>query len=78
MPDPKHLHLKWLLPEGFSVTGGRRDLYLPHRSMHSDGTVSVDFTITAGERVESVNRPVLEIVANGRPTVGYLPVVLLG
>ena len=78
MPDPKHLHLKWLLPEGFSVTGGRRDLYLPHRSMHSDGTVSVDFTITAGDRVESVNRPVLEIVANGRPTVGYLPVVLLG
>jgi len=78
MNDPKHLHLKWLLPEGFTVSGGRRDLYLPHVSMHSDATTSVSFTITAGERVEAVNRPVLEIVCNGRPTVGYLPVVLLG
>ena len=67
-----------LLPDGFTVSGGRRDLYLPHLSMHSDATASVTFTITAGEHVDAVNRPVLEVIAQGRPTAGYLPVVLLG
>jgi hypothetical protein len=76
--DPKHLRLRWLLPDGFTVSGGRRDLYLPHLSMHSDATASVTFTITAGEHVDAVNRPVLEVIAQGRPTAGYLPVVLLG
>ena len=76
--DPKHLRLRWLLPDGFTVSGGRRDLYLPHLSMHSDATASVTFTITAGEHVDAVNRPVLEVIAQGRPTAGYLPVILLG
>jgi hypothetical protein len=76
--DPKHLRLRWLLPDGFTVSGGRRDLYLPHLSMHSDATASVTFTITAGEHVDAVNRTVLEVIAQGRPTAGYLPVVLLG
>ena len=76
--DPKHLRLRWLLPDGFTVSGGRRDLYLPHLSMHSDATASVTFTITAGDHVDSVNRPVLEVIAQGRPTAGYLPVILMG
>ena len=77
-PDPKHVQLRWLLPEGFTVSGGRRDLYLPHHNGHTDGTASVSFTITAGERTEAMNRPVLEAACIGRPNVGYIPVTLLG
>ncbi len=32
----------------------------------------------AGEKVEATNRVVLEIVAEGRPTAVYVPIVLLG
>ena len=78
IPGPKHLHLRWLLPDGFTVSGGRQDLYLPDRTMHNAGVAEVTFTITAGEKVDYVNRPVLEVVCDGRPTVGYLPVVLFG
>ncbi len=78
MPDPKHVRLTWLLPEGFTVSGGCRDFYLPHVNAHSDGIASVSFTITAGDKVEAVNRPVLEVAANGRPNIGYLPVQLFG
>ena len=77
-PDPKHVQLRWLLPEGFTVSGGRRDLYLPHHNGHTDGTASVSFTITAGDKVEPMNRPVLEASCIGRPNVGYIPVTLLG
>ena len=77
-PDPKHVQLRWLLPEGFTVSGGRRDLYLPHHNGHTNGTASVTFTLTAGDKTEPMNRPVLEASCIGRPNVGYIPVTLLG
>ena len=80
LPDPKHVHLRWLLPEGFTVSGGRRDVCLMHWTdpTHAPGVVNLTFTLTAGDVVEAVNRPVLELVCAGRPTVGYIPVTLLG
>ncbi|MGM9626254.1 MAG: ADP-ribosylglycohydrolase family protein [Eubacteriales bacterium] len=77
-PDPKHLRLRWLLPDGFTVSGGRRDVYLPANTMHTYAVASQTYTVTAGDCVEAANRLVLEVSCNGRPTVGYLPVVLLG
>ena len=35
-------------------------------------------TIVAGDTVEAMNRPVLEVTAMGRPHVGYVPITLLG
>ena len=77
---PYGLRLSWLLPEGFSVESesGTR-LYLPHRNSHTPaGEVVYRARILAGETVAPMNRLVLEVEIEGRPTVGYLPVALLG
>ena len=50
-----------------------KDLILQRR-VHYNPT----FTITAGEKVETNNRLVLEVSVEGRPTCIYVPVVLLG
>ena len=77
---PYGLRLSWLLPEGFSAESeqGSR-LYLPHRNSHAPIAETVyRARITAGEAVAPVNRLVLEVEVEGRPTVGYLPITLLG
>ena len=77
---PYGLRLSWLLPEGFTVESedGQR-LYLPHRNSHFPQAVATyRAKITAGETVAATNRLVLEVEIEGRPTVGYLPVTLLG
>lgn len=73
-----NLSLRWWLPEGFSAEGGRLSLFLPRKDRRQTGTVSVDFTLRAGEVVQAENRCVLEVVAEGRPTPMYIPVQLLG
>ena len=75
---PYYLNLRWLLPEGFTVEGGKDSIRLPHVNAHYDGTCDAEFTIRAGERVEPVNRVVLEVTADGRSAAGYAPIVLLG
>lgn len=78
MPDPKHLKLRWLLPDGFTVSG-ETNIYLHHRTGRRLGERdAVEVTVTAGDRVEPVNRLVLEVTCDGRPTAGYIPVTLLG
>lgn len=79
MPDPKHLKLRWLVPDGFSVSGGVANVYLHHNSGRRERERDLtQVTLTAGERVEPVNRLVLEVTCDGRPTAGYIPVTLLG
>ena len=73
-----NLDLRWWLPDGFVVEGGRQTLMLPRKDKKNTGMVSVDFTLRAGEQVVPTNRCVLEIVAEGRHTPMYIPVVLLG
>lgn len=86
--NPYNLTLRWLLPEGFTVEGGRRALILDEQNAHTSKcrywgwgdfpTASVEFVIKAGDKVEAVNRAVLEVVAEGRPNIMYIPVTLLG
>ena len=72
--EVKHLHLTFHLPEGFAIAG-KQDLYLPHQ----EGAQAVwEGEITAGERVSSVNRIVVEALADGHPVAGYIPVTVLG
>ncbi len=77
---PYGLRLSWLLPEGFSVESemGER-LYLPHHNSHTPkAEATYRARIIAPEAVPSVSRAVLEVEIEGRPTVGYLPITLLG
>jgi hypothetical protein len=77
--SPYNLSLRWILPDGFTVEGGRRAVYLDEASPHDYAPCAkINVKVNAGERVEPVNRIVLEIVAEGRPTAVYVPVVLLG
>ena len=76
--QPQHMHFRWLLPEGFTVKEGRNALYLSHETPHSQGEATMHFTIVAGDTVEAMNRPVLEVTAMGRPHAGYIPITLLG
>ena len=77
---PYGLELSWLLPEGFAViSDSPRRLCLPHRTTYTKGaSVVYRARITAGDRVEVRNRPVLEVAIEGRPTVGYIPFTLMG
>jgi len=80
MPDSKHLHLRWLLPDGWTVKG-RKDVFLKNISPDNrpDGKISeVNITITAGESVQPINRIILEVTCPGRPSVGLIPVTVLG
>lgn len=74
---PYMLNLRWFLPEGWYVEGPKC-VQLLHPTAHSDATADVDFIITTPEKIENVNRIILEIVANGRPTVGLIPITLIG
>lgn len=69
--------LRWLLPEGFSVSG-RQSAFIPRKDKHTKNETSLDFVITAGERIAPENRVVLEVTSHGRHTAMYISFVLLG
>ena len=71
------LTMRWWLPDGFSVSG-RKTAVLTHVTGHSKGECLLEYTLSAGETIEAVNRCVLEITAVGRPTPMYIPITLLG
>ena len=76
---PHGLELTWLLPEGFTVSADApRRLYLPHGDAHKKPMTVYRATVKAGECVEPTNRILLEVKVVGRPTVGYIPITLLG
>ncbi len=75
--SPYNLSVRWLHDQNFSVSGPK-EVRLPAKDRHSDGTQAVEYVITAGENVLPVNRIVAEVVAQGRPTAGYVSVVLMG
>ena len=74
---PYNLLFRWLGADGFNIEGPGF-ARLPHFTSHIDGTVEVDFKITAPEKLAPKTRLVLEIETEGRPTVAYVPVIFLG
>jgi len=76
MPDQKHLLLRWLLPEGWSVAGRNR-AYIGNNRLDSP-VAEYTASITAGETVHPINRIILEVSCIGRPTVGLIPITILG
>lgn len=74
---PYFLNFRWMLPEGFTVDGVK-NASLSHINSHGTGDCEVHFTVHAGDKVESLNRLVLEVVADGRCLPGYIPFTLMG
>ena len=74
---PYSLTTRWWLPDGFTVRG-KQTAILYHGNSHNPCGATLEYTLTAGEAVEAVNRCVLEITAVGRPTPVYIPITLLG
>lgn len=78
IPAPKHIELKWHLPEGWTVSGVRHDYVLGSATRYTPDTVEIPFEITAGEKVEVTNRVICEITSATRPTAALIPVVFIG
>ena len=79
---PYNLNLRWWLPEGFTVEGKKSTLLYHTISREgSPGRVpykDIRCVIRAGEQVNAINRLVLEVMTDGRPTAVYVPLQLLG
>ena len=74
---PYNLTFRWLGVDGWKIEGPRFARLLNFTS-HANAITELDFKITAPENIEAKNRLVLEISADGRPTVAYIPIVILG
>ena len=61
------------LPEGF-----RSDLTQVPGSEHMDREAVWEGTITAGEQVDFMSRVIAEVTCDGHPTVGLIPITILG
>ena len=75
---PVALKLRWWLPEGFEVIGKHAVVLEHNTSHHRTPQKDVHVTVKAGEHVEAINRVVLEVTADGRPTACYVPMNLMG
>lgn len=77
LPEPKHYRLTWLLPEGWQAQSAR-NLFTTELRYDDLRHASTAFTLTAGERVDAVNQPVLQVSCAGRPTQVFVPVTVMG
>ena len=75
--EPRTMQVRWILPEGFTVSG-KRTLMSKAFTTHTSGTADADYVIKAGDTVAPENRIVLEIVTNGRCTPMYISFPLFG
>ena len=69
----KHFQVRFLLPDGWTVTG-KKNLSV----MTMGNSASETYTLTAGEDVSSKNRGVIEITCEGHSDVALVPLVFLG
>lgn len=75
---PLNLSLRFWLPEGWTVKGQKFVTVPAWMASHIWVDKTVEFEITAGEKVEAVNRVVIEVLAAGKATPGYIPLVFMG
>ena len=77
MHPAKHHHLRWFLPEGWTIRC-KTNLAADIPCSDYTGPATTTFCITAGDKVEPNNRLVLEVSSVQRPTCLYVPVTILG
>lgn len=76
MPDCRHAELIWHLPEGWTVSPGPRSNVTLW--MWGENKTDVQVEILANDVGQGVYRGALEIVGQGRHTVGHIPLVFFG
>jgi len=74
-----YLNIRWWLPDGFTISG-QKSVFVPSWSgwRECPAYAYTEFTLTAGDKVDSANRIVAEVVGEGRGKVGYIPITILG
>jgi len=77
-PEPKHLHIKWYLPEGWRVEGGAKNVNLGVVERYTTDTATVEFDVIPGDNVDATNRAVVEVTTPRRATAGLIPITLIG
>lgn len=77
MPEQKRFTLRWILPEGWTVSGAN-SLHVNAMSSHYQKNAMVRFTITAGETVAGRNDIILELICAGRTTPILMPITVTG
>lgn len=79
MPEQKHFHLRWLLPEGWNVTG-RLNLHANAEQSQYKKWSSTEFTLTVAEDacIMANNRLILDITCPGRALPILIPIIVLG
>jgi len=79
MPDSRHLELIWHLPDGIkALPGNRHHAYIAHSDLYGPGKPSImKIQISADDLSSARIRGSLEILAEGRPTVGYVPLLFI-
>ncbi len=75
---PHQLTLKWHLPEGWNVSGIPSTCVLQARSRYTVPFIELEGTVEVGQKLDAVNRVILEITAPSRPTAGLIGIVVLG
>lgn len=74
---PYYAELSWILPEGFSVSGAK-SATVPHLTVRdTEPKIVLNYTITAGEKVESINELALKIKLKGNGTY-FIPINIMG
>lgn len=73
--EPRTIQVRWLLPEGFTVSG-KKNIMTKAFNPHTSGEGYADYVIKAGDVVAAENRIVLELFTNGRctPLYVYFPI----
>ncbi len=78
MPDPRHIAVTYYLPEGFEIVEGRKHINLLHNTGVTSSETVFSVTLRAGQAVQAENRGVIQMVAEGRPTVMLIPLLFFG
>lgn len=74
---PYNISLRWWLPEGFSVEG-KKFITLPSWRMNRSSTVTEEYVIKAGDKVQANNDVVVELNFEGRVAKGYISIPVRG
>lgn len=76
MPDDRHIDLIWHLPDEWRISPSHRSrAMLLHSYMAT--TCEMPFEILAERLCQPAYRGILEVIAQGRPTVGLVPLLFL-
>lgn len=79
MCDQRHLHIKLHLPEDWTAASYKRDVHLNKAAFQEiECGHEWEATLIAGERVEAMNRAIVEVTSPGRPTAFLIPIIIAG